>query len=906
MDLNKIQHPRNLHTYLILLALLVIGITTHALIPLLGGACVIIRLITGLLGLIFLPGFVLTIIALDDKNANIGFSLILGFLLQFFNVYAIWAFHIFQGPVNFVFLVYILTIIEVVSLIIVSYKRKLTLGIDKLLNALKTDKVLIVLVFIYLALAFYWQQWAPAPHPDGAAYLDMARNVVEKGSFHSNMLFPTTEWSYVEYSSGMHIHMFGYFAIALFFLLGNISLLSGKIMLIFTGLLIILVVYELARELFNTNVARLAALITAVSPEILTHVGLVGGPEIPSALFTIFAIYLLIKAPTSKRKLSLSSVAGLSLFVACYAWFFNFFVFVTFLPFLFIYVSMKNSEFKVADSLVFLTLLLSFIVEWRLLLNLSYAIIGIQIPSLIIAVSGLTYLHYFKKEKAGKTLLTFAVMMLVLYFAFYSRVIISDLIPQIQQFVTSVQPGIKIVISNVERDIRVLSRAFSLEEVNKYWSMYWDGVYGFLGIVVVFLGFVALVRIDKIKETALIISFPLLQALWWGLFVIIDGFQPRYIISSSLFYFILAASTIEMFCSYALANLNMVNNNLVNKLRVNLKVRSGKIIHYTSTRGLVASFVIILVLGSFFNSTFALYDKHKKVMEGWNYPEYFGWHPAIEWIRDNTSVNDVIMSRSANYFAWYTGRKIAWPPIDSNAKLWDFVNAIKYYRANYLLLDERTYSLYPNIVGLYTEPTSFLGAYPVFISNYFGHKVVIYNVTNIAYGELRIEEKLLLSVDQIERVKSNPAYTKVAVIEKDISERINGSASIRVTAATIKNVPGTSAIIISAIIINVETLNMTDYDYLVFWIKAPNSTQIGFVIMQDSNNYYIYPRFGLTSSEWEKIVVPIKAHTSIYGTPSLSKISNLRIYVFGRTPIEQYVFWLGPIYMVRERYVLRN
>jgi hypothetical protein len=894
MDLNKIQHLRNLHTYLILLALLVIGITTHAFIPLLDGACLIIRLIIGLLGLIFLPGFVLTIIALDDKNANVGFSLILGFLLQLFNIYAIWAFHIFYGPVNFVFLVYVLTIIEVVSLIIVSYKRKLTLGIDKLLNALKTDKDLIVLVFIYLALAFYWQQWAPAPHSDGAAYLDMARNVVEKGSFHSNMLYPTTTWSYVECSSGMHIHMFGYFAIALFFLLGNISLLSGKIMLIFTGLLIILVVYELARELFNTNVARLAALITAVSPEILTHVGLVGGPEIPSALFTIFAIYLLIKAPTSKRKLSLGSVAGLSLFVACYAWYFNFFVFVTFLPFLFIYVSMKNREFKVTDSLVFLTLLLSFIVEWRLLLNLFYAIIGIQIPSLIIAVSALTYLYHFKKEKAGKTLLTFAVMMLMLYFAFYSRVIASDFIPQLQQFVASVQPGIKVVTSNVEQDIGVLSRAFSLEEVNKYWSMYWDGVYGFLGIVVVFLGFVALARIDKIKETALIISFPLLQALWWGLFVIIDGFQPRYIVCSSLFYFILAASTIEMVCSYALANLNIVN-----KLRVNLKVKPGKIIHDISTRGLVASFVIILVLGSFFNSTFALYDKHKKVMEGWNYPEYFGWHPAIEWIRDNTSVNDVIMSRSANYFAWYTGRKIAWPPIDSNTKLWDLVNAIKYYRANYLLLDERTYSLYPNIRGLYTEPKSFLGAYPVFISNYFGHKVVIYNVTNIAYGELRIEEKLLLSVDQIERVKSNPYYTEAAIIEKDASERINGSASIRVTA-TIKDVPDPS----SAIIISVETLNMTDYDYLVFWIKAPNSTQIGFVIMQDSNNYYIYPRFGLTSSEWEKIVIPIKAHTSMYGAPSLSKISNLRIYVLGRTPREQYTFWLGPIYMVREGYVL--
>ncbi|MGB9693480.1 MAG: ArnT family glycosyltransferase, partial [Fervidobacterium sp.] len=460
-----------------------------AQIPVLDGFWLTVRFASGLIGLIFLPGLVLANIVLDEESAGVAFALTFGFMLQLLNVYVLWVIHIFYAPLDFVLLMCILTLIEVAFAIILSYKRGPAFHISKALLKPKLDIALIAVVAFYLFLAFYWQQYAPSPHSDGAAYMDMARNAVEKGDFYSNMLLPTNTWSYVEYSSGMHTHMFGYFAIALFFMLGNVSLFSAKIMLIFTGLLIILVLYELVKKLFNANVARLAALITAISPELLTHVGLVGGPEIPSALFTIFAIYLLINPHASKRKLSMAFTAGLSLFIAWYAWFLNFFVFVTFLPLLFVYVSMKNKEFRVTDALAFLILLFSFIMEWRVLLNLFYANIGVQVPSLIIAVFALTYLLKFRRGKASNTLVTFTVMLIVLYSAFYSRVIFADFTPQLQQFLVSTQPGMEVVTSNVERDIGVLSRAFNLEEVNKYWSMYWDGVYSYLGTVIVFFGF---------------------------------------------------------------------------------------------------------------------------------------------------------------------------------------------------------------------------------------------------------------------------------------------------------------------------------------------------------------------------------------------------------------------------------
>jgi hypothetical protein len=860
-----------------------------------------VRFASGLLGLIFLPSLVLANTVLDEENNGVAFILIFGFMLQLLNVYVLWAVHIFYPPLNFVLLMCISTLIEVAFAIILSYKRGSTFHISKVLLRPKLDIVLIAVIALYLILAFYWQQWAPSPHSDGAAYMDMARNAVEKGDFYSNMLLPTNTWSYVECSSGMHTHMFGYFAIALFFMLGNISLFSAKIMLIFSGLLIILVVYELVKKLFNVNVARLAALITAISPEMLTHVGLVGGPEIPSALFTIFAIYLLINAPTSKRKLSMAFMAGLSLFIAWYAWFLNFFVFVTFLPFLFIYIATKNKEFEVADVLVFLILIFSFILEWRLLLNFFYANIVVPIPSLIIAVFALTYLFIFKKGKASNTLVTFAVMILVLYSAFYSRVIIADFIPQLQQFVVSVQPGMDVVTSNVERDVGLLSRAFNLEEVNRYWSMYWDGVYGYLGTVVVFLGFVALARIDKIRETALIISFPLLQAVWWGLFVTLDGgFQPRFIVCSSLFYFILVASAIEMIYLYAIKTLDMTN-----KLHVNLKVKTCKVSHSINEKNFVTAFVVSLLLLSIFNFTYPLYDKHKKIMEGWNYPQNFGWDPAIQWIKENTQPYDILMARQGNYWSWFTNRRTVFiaPAYFGSVNITQLTSLIKEFKVKYLIVDYRLYSEFPELKLLYSSPNPFYGSQIVFSSiSEGGYKTIIYNVTNISYGNLVRLETLISDCDSNQYWSIFALYGN-GTITTDYLDKVEGNSSIKITF-TVKEQKDLTP---SAVITHnfAQPLDLSNTSSLQFWIKAPfNYQDINIKLATDSNNYIFIHTQGTQSQTWEQITIPLTNILTTLGEPNLRSINFVQIYIRGLEQNRTYTFWLDHILAYNELFIL--
>jgi len=871
-----------------------------AQIPLSDGLWLTVRFVSGLLGLIFLPGFVLANAVLDEDNIGVAFILIFGLMLQLLNVYVLWAIHIFYAPLNFTLLMCILTIVEFAFAIILSYKRGSTFHISKVLLRPKLDIALIVIIASYLILALYWQQYAPSPHSDGAAYMDMARNAVEKGDFYSTMLLPANTWNYVECSSGMHTHMFGYFAIALFFMLGNISLFSAKIMLIFTGLLIILVLYELVKKLFNANVARLAALITAISPELLTNVGLVGGPEIPSALFTIFTIYLLINAPTSNRKLNMAFTAGLSLFIAWYAWFFNFFVFVTFLPFLFIYITTKNKEFKVADVLVFLILIFSFIFEWRLLLNLFYASIGVQIPSLIIAVFALTYLFNFKKGKASNTLVTFAVMILVLYLAFYSRVIIADFIPQLQQFVVSVQHGMDVVTSNVERDVGVLSRAFNLEEVNRYWGMYWDGVYGYLGTVVVFLSFAALARIDKIRETALIISFPLLQAVWWGLFVTLDwGFQPRFIVCSSLFYFILVASVIEMIYLYAIKTFDITN-----KLHVNFKLEISRFIN---EKNFVTAFIVGLLLLSIFNFTYPLYDKHKKIMESWNYPQIFGLDPAIRWIKENTQSDDILMARQGNYWSWFTGRRTVFfaPAYFGSVNITLLTSLIKEFKVKYLIVDYRLYSEFPELKLLYSSPNSFYGSQIVFSTiSERGYKTIIYNVTNISYGNLVRLETLISDCDSNQYWSIFALYGN-GTITTDYLDKVEGNSSIKITFTVKEQKDLTPSAVITHNL--AQPLDLSNTSNLQFWIKTPFSYQdIHIKLATDPNNYIFIHTQGTKSQTWEQITIPLTNILTTIGEPNLHSINFMQIYIRGLEPNRTYTFWLDHISAYNELFILNE
>lgn len=694
-----------------------------------------LRFISSLFGLIIIPGFLLAKIIFEKEKSSISFAFIFGFLLQLLNVYIIWMINIVYSPLNFRFFISTLTIIEVSLMIVYVYIHNMTLQVSKELYPRNLDYVLGFNVMLYLILAFYWQQLSPSPHSDGAAYMDLARNVVKNGVYCSNILFPENTWNYVEFSTGMHTHMFGYFAIALFFALGNVSHFYAKMMLIFTGFLIILLVYHFANRLFNVRVARFATFLIATSPEVLTHVALVGGPEVVSALFMLFAVYILVTFPPHETKLRKTCIVGLSLFISWYAWYFNFFVFITFLPILFAYVSVKNNEKRLSNYLLFLVCLSLFIFEWRVLLNYTYSKIGLHFPSLfMIAVSA----YFIKHRKTSSSSTAFLYALTILYFVFYSLVLSSSFTPELRKFVRLSSVSDDLVLLNIRRDIKIISRAFNITDVAKYWNMYWSGIHTYLGNVLIFMSMMSMLRIEKIKETILILSFPLLQSIWWGLFVIIDAFQPRFVVLSSLFYYILTASFIEMLYLYSTEKFKEKNHTFkLTVSHISLNVHKSKLISST-----IISYILLIYL----IFTFSLYTQQKNVLEFWNFAHNYGWEPAIRWVRENTKSDDVLLTRYGNYWAWLTDRPVVMftPTIYGSANLTQLLFYIKKFNVKYLIVDIRFAADFPKLSNLYRSPTPFNGSKIVFqYINEKGIKVIIYNVTDISHGILTKNETIL-------------------------------------------------------------------------------------------------------------------------------------------------------------------
>lgn len=545
-------------------------------------------------------------------------------------------------------------------------------------------------------------------------------------------------------------------------------------------------------------------------------------------------------------------------------------------------------------------LVFAFIIEWRILRHFWYATGIIPIPSLIMVAFVLLYLL---KKWGEPVLTTFTIAFIALYLIFYCTATSAYFIPQMQQFNTEVHQDANLLTANVARDVSVLSRAISTNDISEYWNMYWNGIHEYLGIVTVFLSFISLIRINKFKETLLIISFPMLQAVWWGLFVIIDGFQPRFIVCSSLFYFILVSSTIEAICSYVLISTSK-NNKFQANLNCNIKKTYTRVNHKTITVALT----LLLLLLSYFNFSYPLYDNHKKVMEGWNYSLIFNWEPSINWIKENTQQNDVIMARHGNYWAWFTDRKTVFftPLVFGSANITQLIATIREFKVKYLIVDHRFYSEFPELRLLYSSPSPFYGSKIVFNStNEKGYKTIIYNVTNISYGDLIRHEMLISNCDSNEYWSIFALYGN-GTITTDNLEKAEGSCSVRITF-TVKE---QKDLIPSATVTfnPPESWDLGNASYIHFWIKAPfnHSGTLLVKLATNSDNYIMVHTQNIQTQNWTQVIIPLTNTSSVLGTPNLHSVDFIQIYIRGVEPNMTYTYWLDNITTYSETFVIEH
>jgi hypothetical protein len=846
-----------------------------------------IKMILGLFGYIWLPGMLLVSLVGLYKSENLGLSLILGFLLQMLNVFVAWILYMILGVIDFYMLITVSTLllIAVFSLLLSNHARipkKEPVSFD-LISFKKIDLYLLLSLILYLILATYFQQYAVEPNSDGASYLDIARNVLEKGIFKSNMLAPSYDWNNVIFSTGGHSHMFGYFVFVLFFTFGGVSLLSAKIGLIFGGLLIVITTFLLTKELLGTTTARLASFIVSTSAIFLTHVGLIGGPEFISTLFTLLVLYLVLIGTKSNKKV-LWFLAALSSFVVWYAWYMNFYALLGLLIFSAAYFAPLKKESVKTNLFINILLFASLIIDYRISSNFGLEKLGFPIPLLSLAMVPLVYLVSTRKNlKLPQLSLIIVSTLIILDFIFLSFLLTS---PESQVFQAKlIEVGI--TKANIERDVSILSRAFNIESITFYWNMYKDGIYQYVGQTTILLALLSFVRLQKIKETLILAMFPLFHALIWSLLVVIDGFQPRYVIGTSIFYDILMASAIVFITRSA------TNHAWLNKI-TELKIMKKQL--KIDIKKLIGFLVVILLLISYFGLTFEMYNNGMEIIQSWNRRQRFGWNNAINWIQTNTSSKDRLASIYSDYFVWYTNRQtlFLWPITEKNSSV--LIDLIKTLKINYLVVDSPFKLYFPDLHGLYDSPGPFLGSTIAFMSqDEAGKKVIIYNVTDIAYGNLT-------------KYEFEPAW-KISENWTPLIWYGTGNISIdqdsvRVDSKPIERLP-TSA----AATFNFAPLTkLSKYSSIEFWIKIPPSSNIYLEIYSgiQGKNYYTYYIGNNVYNEWTKIVVGLDSYISILGNPSLQNVSKINFIVAGVPVDEITTFWIKDLKFSAQEYVLEN
>jgi hypothetical protein len=808
-------------------------------------------------------------------------------------VYIIWWLYTIFGKMNFVDFLYLLTALFTLILMFYNVKLKREIKYDIFL---KKDLFLIIPIVICIAITLFYPGFYASFTGDGASYLDLARRVVTNNVFSSNIIQTPNSWAAAQYSTGMIDHFFGYSAIAVFFALGDVSLQMAELMLLFAFCLALFPLYEISKKLFNRSVARIAVLLASISPILLNQIRLVGGPDVTSLLFTLTTMFLLLIFIEEKfPKLRLCLVAGATLFIAWYAWLLNGYLLILCVPFLFLLYGSKFHKVSLRRGfLALMLLILCFFFDLLMIGQVTLRYIGLPLPLAFILASVLIYKWNLKFNLPNSYIVFLATSLCLIFFASYAPRLASY--PFIQFDASNYHTAQAQVTANAAQTLGILSRAFDLGRVvNVAYSYFcgsaygWDGLLPSLGILTIFLIVASLARLNKLKETLLVFSFPILQMLLWILMspsgVVL---QPRYLLSAASFYLILTASTIELIIS----TVNSPASEWLSKTRVKI---SKRISLSSDVFGKIC--IGILILSILVAVSPPIYANMSEYVNSWYLEKEFNWNGAIAWIRSNTTSNDVMACVYADYFSWYTNRQTVflWP-IDPNANMSTLISLIRDLKINYLIVDQAFAWQFNNLEDLYESPKPFLGSTIVFMNqNTTVDNVIIYNVTNIAYGDL-IATQFQPDWGKLENWQPLTFYSTGNITTSQDAVRFD----LKVADSPWPGIASTFTFS--------SPENLSQYSSIEFWIMVPqsNKTVLEIYSATQGQNYFSYVYENTEYNEWFKVDFDLNIYSGLIGNPSLQNATRLNFIVSGLPIGAVATFYIKNMIFYSEEYVLKK
>lgn len=635
-----------------------------------------LRIITGLLAFVLIPGYLNSRIMLNTQSLEelITFSLLLGFTFQIFLIAFFWTFTI--EPINLNIVIPIATLTLVLILLRHLSEDRIALKLNDKKSLLSFMVVLLLAISTRL---IYFISNTSTLGIDGGLYCSFARTIVTEGRFYVKVINDIVKGLTTPYYNlkGFTPYPLTIFSIAFFMFIGEASYTSAKIMTLFAGLLLVSLIYLFSKELFGLKAAIVAGSLAAMNPMLSYYSAILHGPEILSSLFSLGALYLFIMSLRNNTTnfseyLKYGLLGGVFITSTFKSHgYVEFTVLISVLTLIYIIFN-KNKLYN------FLMALFSFALLFLVARYRHIPIIGILFTLVAMLY---TFLLTQKKMKYC-TLLTTTLLTAILTIWFLD--VRSYLIPEVY-----VKPSMAVFAQKPTQVLNPFKTYtginMDLEYIRKTLNRFWDSLRYTTSFIIFLLSFSSLILPSNKEEKMLLTLIPLITSILYTLYFppsvswykgFLDIFPDRFLILSTSSIIILASSIFE---------------DITKSTYENIRIGRGKIFQTPSSTLLVIALLLLFGLG--FNELFRLPvgATHIEYLHRFKYYdplEVYNLDKAIEWIKENMSRNASILAAEPRRLAWFTDRTMVGITEDPESITWEkLANLIKTFNVNYVFID---------------------------------------------------------------------------------------------------------------------------------------------------------------------------------------------------------------------------
>jgi len=334
-------------------------------LPIVGAA---LRLVTGLIAIVLVPGGTVAAAFLGREMRNLGVSASLGLGLALVECQVSLMIVLTSGlHLPLIYFLCVSSSAIVLACLAITGRESLQ-GFFRLSFLYEKDarllKVLVLALALRLTLAFLALD---SISPDSALFADYARSMLV-GEFESNVsneLAVLSLWDGANYV----IHQAFAYILAVSWLLFPPISVGPIVLLPLIGTFLIIPTYSITKHLFTEKAAIVIAAIMAISPLFVFHSAVGYGPEISSLLFLTYGMIFLLGPQKSERACAM--MAGFFIGLVDAIWYANFYAFCAMMPILLHHFRGYTRFQTVTNAFLFALILLAKLLFRNLLLFFS-------------------------------------------------------------------------------------------------------------------------------------------------------------------------------------------------------------------------------------------------------------------------------------------------------------------------------------------------------------------------------------------------------------------------------------------------------------------------------------------------------------------------------------------------------